>query len=337
MDHELSTGTRDRRAYLGLLAGAVTAGLGGCLGDGPTDGPGTDARSPTGTPTRTDTATATDTPAPTATSGESATGTTDDADTPTPGPTPTGGRLVAEYVDPDTVTAATVYPRDLASLLLQAADADGRVRASASAFVYAPEPILPSFETVRLVTAEGEKRGPYRVEGEAGIRYDHVVGAEQVEPPENATVTPVDDLAAERRDLAVAAIEGESPEVTPETELGEWVRESFYGAYVRDDGTTYRGGEIEQTDAAFFSTECWYILSLTPVDDGEGAVTLRLPDLSVSVRETFDTLFEETTAYESTGRIERDRFSADVVRFAAETDHLLTHTTTYTTALTGDD
>ena len=84
-----------------------------------------------------------------------------------------------------------------------------------------------------------------------------LVGAERSDPPSDATVTAVTDLPEANRDLAVATIEDGSGDarVYSETELGEWVRGSFFGCHYRYEGETCRGYEVQQTDAAFFGDE----------------------------------------------------------------------------------
>jgi hypothetical protein len=244
-----------RRHYLALV-GSALAGAAGCLG--PSQPDRADAPTPTGSATPVRTSTWSPTHAGTADGRETATsqpgtGRTRATETST---TP-DGTLVLHAVDGEPEPPLRVYPTALRETLRTAATGDGPLRTTGSAHVYRPDPVLPDLETVALVDPDGEASGVYAVDCQGGTRYDLLVGAEAAHPPTNATVTRVETLPAERRALAVAAVENEGPRVYPETELGEWVRTEFFDGYVSHDGTTYRGTEVQQTDVAFFSTDVW--------------------------------------------------------------------------------
>lgn len=286
-----------RRAWLAALAG-VAAGCNGTGNDG----------SPAATTTTT------------ATSSTTTTSTTEP---------PAELRLRPVSVE-EADGPMTVYPAELADWLRQAASTGETVREYAEVPAYNPVPVLPRFEMVEL-RGDDAVAGSYAVDAAGGPRYEHFVGAERVdEVPDGEEVTPVSDLPAERRTLAEAAIaEDQRARVYPETELGTWVRTEFYGGYFSHDGKRYRGHEVQQTDAAFFSQTVWYVLSLSPTD-GDGTA-LRLVDVDPAVREVIDRVIgEDPTPVE---RSERGPFPAAVTSFAAETEFLLTHTAVYEVSL----
>lgn len=310
-----------RRDYLALV-GSGLAGTAGCLGpsqpdrsDAPTStGTGTAGRTSTRSPTTAGTAGARETttsPPGTETTRPPETSTTAD------------GTLVLRAVDGGSETPLRVYPTDLREMLRAAVSGDGPIRTTGSTHVYRPDPVLPDFETVELVDPDGDATGVYAVDCQGGTRYDLLVGAEAANPPTDATVTPVETLPEERRALAVAAIENEGPRVFPETELGEWVRTEFFDGYVSHDGTTYRGTEIQQTDAAFFSTDVWYVLELSPTDTPAG-VTLDLSPVETAVRDVLDPLLEARSNDQATAEAD-GRIPGDVRSFLAGIDRILTH------------
>ena len=56
----------------------------------------------------------------------------------------------------------------------------------------------------------------------------------------------------------------------------------------------YRGHERQQTDAAFFSNEVWYVASVTPTDDTpDDAPTLHLDPLPTAARRVIDDLLAD--------------------------------------------
>ena len=302
----------DRRRYLALLASGL-AGTAGCLGDD-AKGPGADGSTETPTPQQTDRVTKM--------VGRSVTHEPTSTSTPTAPPE----SLVLERVDPSDPTL-TVYPKSLVSLLRSAARSPDPVRTHADTFVYAPEPVLQTFDTVELVDPSGAASGVYEVSGEAGIRYEMLLTAEPSDPSEDASVTPVSSIPEQHRELVVDAITGEGrPSVYPESESGEWVRTQFFGEYVSYEGTIYQGAELEQTDAAFFSTTAWYILSLTPVEEDDDAVTLRLADIDPAVRASLDTALGDWRKDRRGPVIGPGRTTDSMAAFASETDGLLIHT-----------
>lgn len=291
----------DRRALLAGVAGLV--GVAGCLGDG--------------TPTAT-------------TSGDPET------DHPETDP-PAAGRLTLDPVDPSEADEPlTVLPDDLRRWIRQAADGT-TVRSHSDTYVYAaqqtygPIPPLTAFDRIRIEDPEGKTGGSYSVDADGGVYYERVIGAEAVSPPDDAEVTPVPELSNERRELALDAIgaeNGGAPRVEPQTALGSWVRNEFFGGYYSHDGTTYRGYEVQQTDAAFFATEVWYVLSLSPTES-EGTATLTLATPEDRARMVVDGLRGE---HETVERMERDveGMNADAAEtLAAEHPYLLTHDAVY--------
>ncbi|WP_435345010.1 hypothetical protein [Haloarchaeobius sp. HRN-SO-5] len=240
-----------RRAVLGSL-GIAAGSLAGCLGldDAGTDGTGTDG-------TETDT-----------------TGTDDTAS-------------VDLRLETDLITQQDpirVLPDGLRSLLVEAARSDGPVRGHYDILVESPpSPVLPVFDDVRLQGTGSDADGTYVVDVDAGARYEMRFTATRADSvPEDASVVDATTLSGERRRFVQAAIDGEQPSVYPESELGTWARTEFDGGYVRVDGETYRtyrGQEVQQTDAAFFSDVVWYVLSLTPTEDATSPVVLDCSDV----------------------------------------------------------
>lgn len=286
-----------RRRYLAGVAGVTATGVAGCLGDG----------TGSGAPTTTDTDSRTGTATPTATAS-------------------TTRRLVVEAVDLTGLADGqlTVYPPALRWWLRDAATGE-TVRGHDGTYLYTPEPVLPQLDSVRLETPDGDVDGTYDVTADGGTRYQLIVGADPVDPPADATVTAVEELPADRRELAEAAIDPEEyVTVYHETELGEWVREDFFGGYFEHDGEIYRGTEVQQTDAEFFSKTVWCILSLSPAADADDPAALRLPEIDPSVRDVVDELLGERTRNEDRTALVIDDPPDAVVSFAEETDYLLT-------------
>jgi hypothetical protein len=237
-----------RRATLAAV-GASIAGLGGCAGTDLDRGSPAPSRSATSTDART----ATRTPA-------------------TVGTTAPPAELTITPIDPPE-TPAPAYPADYRSLLARAArDGGGRLRGVASTLAYSPAPTCRACRgsTSPATTASA---GRYDVACEGGTYYAWLVGVEEAtgEGRAEGEATPVDDLPPERARF-VRRVANDSRYVEPQTERGEWVRETFVGGRFALDGTTYRGVELQQTDAAFFGTRAWFALGLLPVggDGDEG-------------------------------------------------------------------
>ncbi|MFB6139066.1 MAG: hypothetical protein ABEJ26_01365 [Halosimplex sp.] len=329
----------DRRTYLGLLAGAL-AGTAGCLeGDGetPTAEPTGDPEGGSSTDVPAETPRETPTPAPTrsstATDGSSETATEGSTETATE--TTAGPHLVLDPVDPADGPPLTVYPTKLASMLRKAATGDGPVRERAGAFVYAPDPLLPGFDAVQIVDPVGDASGTYEVDAEGDPYYMMTLRAEEVPAEEADEPTPVSELPAEYRDFVVSVLadSGDRRRVEPQTERGEWVREHFFGEYVEYDGQVYLGKAIHPTDAVFFSTEVWYVLSLSPVEDADEPVTLRLPDIDTQVREAVDEALDEWSKNDGGPALAGPPFGDAVREFAADTERILTHTFAYSVSI----
>jgi hypothetical protein len=306
---------RSRRAVLGL-SGAMVAGLAGCRG---LDSSGSDDEDePTAGTSATD-------------AGDSMPGreSIDAADGP--------GALRLEPAEPPSEGSVVVYPSNLQGWLREAGTTDDVVRGHARTGTYRPTPPLHAFDRVRLVDESGDADGWFRIEGESGIRYEYSATAVEATPSDGATVTPVSDLSGARRDLAEAAIEApfsDGSRFYPETQLGEWARNEFFGGYYRYDGTVYQGMERQQTDAAFFSEECFYVIDLVPVDGGPGP-ELRLGALDEHTRQAVDAalaaaLSRRTTVDEPATP---SRQGAETVTTAG---YLLSHTAVFSVALGGE-
>jgi hypothetical protein len=313
---------RSRRELLSLggtaLGGTAFAALtasAGCLSRGggtPTDegSPSDTSAEPSDTETTTDTAT-------------NDTKTDDSVSTETTESTPVTVTLRWVSSVPTDATA-TVYPRKLREWLRTAAKTGDTLRVSDETFVYDPAPLLLTFDAVELITDEEAVAGSYEVTGTGDTRYEILVGASEVDdPPADATVTPLSELSQKRRDLVARVVAGERVTISPETKLGEWVRTTFFGGYVRtDDGTVYRGTERQQTDAEFFSREVWYVFSLSPADV-TAQHRLRLREIPIDVRATID---ERIAPWPSNREYTFETTTdSPLGTFARETDYLLTH------------
>lgn len=302
-----------RRPLLATLGAAAAAG---CLGDAPADPSDATDREPSATD-------ATE-PEPSADTGD---GTDDDSDD-------SSGDDTLRLAPADglpTDSPLRVHPRPLAALLERGAATDGAVRATDGIILTGQPPLLPGERTVRLVGDEVDD-GAYALDIDGGLLYEWLLGATAVEdPPEDAEVVAVDDLSDDRRSLAVEAIEGGRATVEPHTPLGTWARTEFVGGYVRYDGTVYRGRERQQTDAAFFSEEVWYVASVRPTDEAAGdgsasdAPTLHLDPLPSAAARVVDDLLGDWAS--NLDPVEADISDLDdpARRALAETDFLLTH------------
>jgi hypothetical protein len=226
----------------------------------------------------------------------------------------------------------TVYPADLRQWLRTAAMTNRTVRARSRTPTSAPNPPLPAFERVRFDDEAGELSGSYDLSVEGETRYQLLVGADEESPPADAEVTPVSSLAERRREVALAAIpgsHGDDARVYPETELGSWVRHEFFGGYFSHDGTTYRGKEAQQTDAEFFATEVWYVLTAESRDASSAQVTFRLAPIDDGVRRRIEERrTEEYRPYTMEIAVEGETAAA-ARRFSAANPVILTHDAIY--------
>lgn len=284
-----------RRSCVASLAGLTAGALGGCLSDvgGRTTG------------------------------GSTATA---EAETAT---SPPDGRSALRLVPLDEVPSGPslrVYPWALARLLERGADADGPVRTHDRALLEGQRPLLPRFSAVRFA-GERVPDGAYALDLSGGPRYRWLFAATAVEaPPEGATVLGVSDLPADRRALALEAIEGDRPSAYPETPLGTWARTAFVGGYLRHEGTVYRGRELRQTDAAFFAEDVWYVGRVAPTDEvSADAPRLLLDPLPRPARRVVDDLLAAWA--EQLDPVETDVSDLDESARAAlaATDGFLTH------------
>ncbi|MFB6194161.1 MAG: hypothetical protein ABEI75_03755, partial [Halobaculum sp.] len=284
-------------------AGVATTAVAGCAG-GASDETAAD-RDRTGTATATDTQTPTETEQPT------------DSET----PTAAGTRLRLTFVSSVPSDArARVYPAALREWLRTVATTDRTLRVFDRTHVPNPDPIWPAIDGVEL---DGEAAGTYRLDATGGTRYHVLVGAERADPPDDATVTPVSALPEPRRETATAAIRDEGPRVYPETRLGEWVRTQFFGGYYALDGEPYRGHEVSQTDAAFFSHRVWYVVRAEPADPAD-PLSLGLDPIPDPVRRIVDPVLDDSV---SARTLTTDPATDPAVRgFAADTRYLCTHT-----------
>lgn len=297
---------RSRRAVLSTVAAGLAA-IAGCAG-----GEMTPTSSPTESPTDAHTTTVTHTASPSA--------------------TPTGTLTLDPIPTREADGTLLVYPPDLREWLRTAATTDQPVRAHAETTSYDPSPPLPAFERVQFDDETGELSGIYDLAIEGDTRYELLVGAEETEPPDDADVTAISSLPEERRQLALAAIgesTGDDARVYPETELGSWVRHEFFGGYFSHDMRTYRGKEAQQTDAEFFATDVWYVLSATAVDAPSAPVTLRLASVDNDVRRVISDLRTEERTPTSVSTTVTGETATAMRGFAEENSLVLTHDAVY--------
>lgn len=262
------------------------------------------------------------------TDGYTATETGKETSDSTPAGTLSLEAIPARDVDDD----LTVYPRDLREWIRTATTTDETVRTHAETSTYAPEPPLPAFERAVIKDETQSRSGIYDLAVEGGTRYELLVGAKETTPPDSATVTQVKALPTDRRELALAAIGAESDadaRVYPETALGSWVRNSFFGGYFAYDGTTYRGKEVQQTDVEFYAKVVWYVLSGTAVDAASAATTLRLATVPDEVRAVVESLRDDADRPHSTETTVRGETAATVEAFVAANPVILTHDAIY--------
>ena len=252
-------------------------------------------------------------------------------DRPTRSPAPS---LTLEAVDPPAAgpeeepRTLTVYPESMALALRRAARIQGSYRTHATAFVEAPEPFWTRYGVVRLAGPQNTASdGDYEMDAEGGVRYELHVGADRLEtPPSDADPTPLSDLPDERRELALDAVDYPGGRVYPETALGEWVRTEWFDGYWEHDGRVYRGTEIQQTDAAFFSDQVWATVEMRETRaDPQVVFELRAP--GDEVRDALDPMFEEWTKDEPTATL--DDPPAAVREYLEPTDLLATHTAVF--------
>ena len=251
-------------------------------------------------------------------------------DTPTDTPAPS---LTLEAVEPPLAgpevepRVVTVYPESMALALRRAARIEGVYRSHARAFVEAPEPFWTRYGVVRLTGPQNTADdGDYEMDAEGGIRYELHVGADRVTPSEDVDPTPVSDLSEDRRELALDAIDYPGGRVYPETALGEWVRTEWFDGYWAYEGTVYRGKEIQQTDAAFFSDQVWATVEMRETV-GHPQVTFELRAPGDEVRDALDPVFAERQKHHRTATL--DDPPAAVREYLEPTDLLATHTAVF--------
>lgn len=253
-------------------------------------------------------------------------------DTATPSDTPTGTLTLEPIPSREAQGTLLVYPPDLHKWLRTAATTAQTVRAHADTPTYDPSPPLPAFERVIFDDEAGELSGIYDLSVEADTRYELLVWAEETEPPEDTEVTAISSLPEERRRLALAAIgesTGDDARVHPETKLGSWVRKEFFGSYFSHDTATYRGTEAQQTDAEFFATDVWYVLSATAVDAPSAPLTLRLASVADDVRRSISDLRTEEDTPRPVSTTVTGETETAVRGFAKENSFILTHDAVY--------
>jgi hypothetical protein len=136
----------------------------------------------------------------------------------------------------------------------------------------------------------------------------------------------VSELEGERRELALAAVRNERPRIYPETELGEWVRAEWFDDRWEYDGTVYRGKEIQQTDAAFFSDQVWATVRMRETR-AEPQVVFELRAPGDAVRETLDPVLADWSRDETSTEVADP--PAPVVEYLTGADLVATHTTVF--------
>jgi hypothetical protein len=228
-----------------------------------------------------------------------------------------------------------IYPTDLIGWLQDVTSHDRTVRKRVSTGQEMPNPPLRMLGRVRFVEPPDAPylddadsiTGYYELDVEAGPYYEMHLNAEPATPPSDAVVTPVADLDTEHREFVIAAIEDdtEGSRVASDTALARWVRESFVDTYYRYEGETYRGYEVQRTDAGSASTEAWYTLSASPSREYDDATYLLSPGLVDTVRAELDAVGLRERA---DGIVVEDP-SQSLVAFADQMAMLVTHITIF--------
>lgn len=102
--------------------------------------------------------------------------------------------------------------------LRRAALSGETVREHAGTFTTDPEPILPEFDRLELLSDESAVAGTYDLTATGDTRYELLVGASEADSVlENTTVTPLSTLSESRRAFTREAIESRGTRVFPET------------------------------------------------------------------------------------------------------------------------
>ncbi|WP_435360847.1 hypothetical protein [Haloarchaeobius sp. DFWS5] len=277
------------------LAGSSLLGLTGCLG---TSTDGTDESRP----------------------NESATDTNES----------TSDDAVVLQAETDLVTSQEpihVLSTGLRDLLVAAARSGETHRATFDRGVRSPpNPVLPAHPTVRLRGVDESVADTYDLAVEAGAHYELQLSAERVDDvPADADVTGPENLSGDQRALVHDAVRGDHPTVTPETELGSWVRHEFLDSYVRFDGNVYGGYEVQQTDSAFFSDTVWYVLSLSPASDAENPTVLDCSSIDTEVRDRLSSVVGDAGSFPKTISSPSDSMRA----FAQDDPLVTTHTNVF--------
>lgn len=305
-----------RRRFLRVLTGGSLVGLAGCSGNETGNGSVTNS-----SPTESE---------------------PENAGTPTDSPSSNSSKpqvvRLTPVEDPREVwrTGLTaIYPTDLIGWLRDVASHNRVVQKRVSTRHEMPNPPLQVLRMIRFVELPdasyledpGSITGYYELDVEAGPYYEMILDVEQTTPPSDAVVKTIDDLDGERRELVVAAIEDDTvgSHVESDTELAGWARKSFIDTYYRYRGNTYRGYEVQRTDAASSSTEAWYELSASPSREYDDATYLLLPDLIGSVRAELDA----KGVREQTGEFTIENPSESLVAFADQMSMLITHVTIF--------
>ena len=281
------------------------AGIGGCLGDVTENGNAT-GPSPRENPS-------------------------DEPDTPTEEPQAVRMSPVDDPRELRSTGLTAIYPTDLIGWLQEVTSHDRTVRKRVSTGREMPDPPLQVLSRVRFVELpdapyldDGDSvTGYYELDVEAGPYYEMGLNAEPATPPSDAAVTPVADLDPDRREVVIAAIDGDSEgsRVASDTPLAAWVRESFVDTYYRYEGETYRGYEVQRTDAGAAGTEAWYTLSASPSREYDDATYLLSPGLVDAVRAELDA----AGLRERAGELVVEDPSESLVAFADRVAMLVTH------------
>lgn len=180
---------------------------------------------------------------------------------------------------------------------------DEPVRAHGTASQYAPEPLLAGVAGLTLAADESDVAGAFDAEIAGGPYYEYLIGAERVDG---------------------------NGRVEPQTVAGQWYLGEWIGSYYRTDGRVYRGIEVQQTDAGFFSTDAYYVLDLSP-DESASGPTLDVRPVPGAVRSALDDGLargvEKLPGTSSPSFTVGPNLPGAALSFARETDYVLTHTT----------
>lgn len=231
-----------------------------------------------------------------------------------------------------------MFPEALQGWLVRAATEDVVVRKQAQVYSleqFVPADRLPITRPEHVLLDSDRARDelsdqPFGLDVKSGLGKEATFRAERIDTqPEDRTVIEVDDLPSEKRELAVELVNEEFVTLRPEAELAEWIRTEVLDAYLRHEGVYYQVSNPPGTDDGFLEGIVYFIIDLTRTSAGEAEnpVTIRLPGDRSAVRPFVEAALENREG--EVARYATQKLPEDVVRFAENTDFLMTYADLY--------